>query len=345
MLFSLSAKTLANAHSCGKQLEDKFSLIRVQLTKANEFSLSQAFDQYSMAQDELNAIDGSSIEKCGNHQEGIYDILGQWATNISWKLQMENEASDSECKETNFARERWITYGYLAALKATVNLYGTSDFSDEERRAELPLLWAKNHLGKMVDVNVFALSSEEIKYSQKYAHREYLMTAASAPIRCTPPPKSVKNSGPGPTLIQTDAWIIENIPTSYFGAGSFEAVSQKAEYDIDDCSLKVSIDTQNTPKQFSNTFSPLYLVKVDAASQSTSGKSVYFGEDGKGTVNFNEVRISSIIVQKSDTSEMYPLGLGYKEFNLAFRDEEGANRMVNAFRRLASLCGAQNDPF
>lgn len=344
----------ANTLACGAPLETRLSLIRSQLIAIESIPLSQKMlDQSSQIQNELNGINSDSIENCGKSQQGTYALLEQWSSNVGENLLLRGMMNGGapECHDTEAASERWLTVLNFIPLRTVLDNYGISSSSDDAKHAEAPLLWVRNHLGKMPDLDV-SWTEEQMESYQKYSHKEYLMNAASNPSQCTPPPgqltKAIQNAGPGPTLIQTDAWLIENLPVSYFGVSAFSTVSQRAEYDINNCALKIDIDTHNTPlnlKEPLKFFWPLYTIEVKAASQSPTGREVKFGEWGHGTVNFREIKPDSIAVKTEDTNSEYPLALGYKDFDLAFREQDKAERVANALRRLAALCGAKNDPF
>jgi len=162
------------------------------------------------------------------------------------------------------------------------------------------------------------------------------------------------DSNNSPTLGETESWLRLHLPTSFFEIDNLEVVTQTAEYsflpnsrpsryelpptpkpDTRPCKLSVSIHSVDTPHGWVSDTEQIFVIEMESLDDTTT-----FGYAGEGIVPLGKVNLDTIKVKKVDTT-LRPLALGYHDFQLAFRDEDEANRVAKALRHAAQLCGAK----
>jgi hypothetical protein len=304
-------------------------------SKKAESLNSQATTQLAWLGDHYNA--------CGDSGAAAYYVLDSWSDLLSNASYLSGPLPG--CGSVGRAEVR----GMLAARSRVLAINAPPLSSDPSYSHVVALLHRQERSLSMEETPLPGLSDAEGEALVSRYSDELVRTEADAPRRCAPPPfNAAKNPPPGPTYWQTAAWLIDNLPRAYFGYDAGESISQSMKYDFSNsCSIGVNIETDKRPTTVSaGPFEPIYIVNAEARSPSSLGRNVFFGEGGKGTVRFKDVRLSSIKVMQEDSgSEGLPNALGFKSFQLAFKDSDSAERVSKALHRLAVLCGGKDDPF
>jgi hypothetical protein len=305
----------------------------------------------------LSYDDSDLAGRCGKRVASDYVTVSAWDDLLGTVLLSEFPLAPGSQQCGTISRAQTATdiasqASLFSLTREVAAIYGGMPPQDESHlRAILYRLEDQYHLSEFPSVGVDPTDAQRAAYKRQARYTEYRAEAVG-PMSCTQAPllfeKYIANAGPGPNLRQTDAWLADNLPTSYFALTVLSNVSQQMTFDVDDCTLGVDITGKETvldhPLDLPQ--KPLYVVSVEAASLDARGQKVYFGQYGHGFVHFENVRPSSIKVDTQDASATsLPNSLGYTTFDVAFDDQDKATRVGHAFTRLAQLCGAHDDPF